>query len=128
MKTSNGTTQVNGDHYENEIEPVHIIAEFKFDWFQGEILKYVSRHKRKNGISDLNKSIHICDIARDLHVDGDIIAISSKRKDLLNKYINQFPKEDQGSLSSIIRSLCEDSWVLIRDNLVSYKDKCYGEE
>lgn len=68
MRTTNNTNQVNGSHYEGigKIEPVHLMVEYNLNWFQGEILKYVSRHWTKNGIIDLNKAIHIADMAIDL--------------------------------------------------------------
>lgn len=49
MKTSNNTNQVGGNHYQFEIEPVHLMVKYNLNWFQGEILKYVSRHTNKNG-------------------------------------------------------------------------------
>ena len=68
MKTTNNTHQVNGSHYEGigKIEPVHLMVEYNLNWFQGEILKYVSRHWTKNGITDLMKAIHIADMSIDL--------------------------------------------------------------
>jgi len=32
------------------------IHEFNLDYFQGNIVKYVVRHKQKNGIEDLEKA------------------------------------------------------------------------
>lgn len=66
MKTSNNTNQVGGNHYQFEIEPVHLMVKYNLNWFQGEILKYVSRHTNKNGKQDLEKALHICDMAIDL--------------------------------------------------------------
>ena len=68
MKTTNNTHQVNGSHYEGigKMEPVHLMVDYNLNWFQGEILKYVSRHWTKNGITDLMKAIHIADMAIDL--------------------------------------------------------------
>lgn len=127
MKTSNNTTQVNGDHYDNEIEPVHIMVALNFNWFEGEILKYVSRHRRKNGVSDLNKAIHICDMSIDLdpevHTSG-----WNRHVELIDKYVNQFPKEDQNSLMGIIENLYFESWECIKESIIKYKLECYVEK
>lgn len=126
MKTTNNTEQVSGKHYDMEIEPVHIIAALKLNWFQGEILKYVSRHRRKNGISDINKSIHVCDIANDLNIDinKDSVLFNSHIK-LIDKYIDQFPIYDQFLLRRIINDLYFLSWEEIRESIIKYKEQCY---
>lgn len=56
--------EVGGNHYERfQIEPVDIMAHFSLNWFQGEALKYVSRHWFKNGEQDIDKAIHVLEIA-----------------------------------------------------------------
>ena len=51
--------QVAGDHYKNRgIQPVEYIAANELNFFQGNIVKYITRHKDKNGIDDLAKVIH----------------------------------------------------------------------
>lgn len=63
MKT-NDMQEVGGNHYERfQIEPVDIMAHFSLNWFQGEALKYVSRHWFKNGEQDIDKAIHVLEIA-----------------------------------------------------------------
>lgn len=42
------------------------MVKYNLNWFQGEILKYVSRHTNKNGKQDLEKALHIGDMAIDL--------------------------------------------------------------
>lgn len=128
MKTTNNTQQVSGNHYENEIEPVHIMAALRLNWFQGEILKYVSRHHRKNGISDINKSIHVCDMANDLKVDinKDSVLFNNHTK-LIDKYIAQFNILDQFYLRRIINDIYFLSWDDIRESIIIYKEQCYGK-
>lgn len=66
MKTTNNTQQVGGQHYDLNIEPVEIMVAFHLNWFQGEILKYACRHWNKNKVVDLDKAIHVNDMAMDL--------------------------------------------------------------
>lgn len=37
------------------IEPIRFIGENKLDWFQGNIIKYVTRWDAKNGVQDIRK-------------------------------------------------------------------------
>ena len=49
--------QVAGDHYSMEIPPVEYITRNKLDFNRGNIVKYVSRDKRKNKDEDIKKII-----------------------------------------------------------------------
>lgn len=125
MKTTNNTEQVSGKHYEMEIEPVHIIAALKLNWFQGEILKYVSRHRRKNGISDLNKAIHVCDMAKDLNVKNILDkSLWIDNRELVSNYLSQFNEEGVYLLTFLFK-LYHSTWEEIRESIIKYKEQCY---
>jgi hypothetical protein len=50
--------QVGGDHYKKcGIEPVEYIHANNLDFFRGNIVKYVTRDKDKNGAEDIRKVI-----------------------------------------------------------------------
>ncbi len=54
--------QVGGGHYQKQgIQHWDYVAANGLDYFQGQITKYVSRHKDKNGIQDLEKARHFLD-------------------------------------------------------------------
>ena len=50
--------QVAGSYYSMEIPPVEYITKNKLDFNRGNIVKYVSRDKRKNKDEDIKKIIH----------------------------------------------------------------------
>lgn len=51
--------QEGGDHYKKlEIQPVEYIHANNLDFFQGNVVKYVTRHKDKKGAEDIRKAIH----------------------------------------------------------------------
>lgn len=55
--------QEGGSHYkEMAIQPTEFIHENSLDYFQGNVIKYVSRHKTKNGAEDVKKAIHYCQL------------------------------------------------------------------
>ena len=44
-------------HYTaNKIEPIDFIIQNEFNFCEGNVIKYISRYKRKNGIEDLKKA------------------------------------------------------------------------
>ena len=59
--------QVGGDHYKRcQIEPVEYIHANGLDFNEGSIVKYISRHRRKNGAEDIKKIKDFCDIILEL--------------------------------------------------------------
>jgi hypothetical protein len=50
--------QVGGDHYQKSIQPWDIISEWKLDFWEGNIVKYILRWKDKDGVKDLKKAKH----------------------------------------------------------------------
>ena len=56
-------TQVGGDHYKiYKIQPTEFIHTNSIPFIEGNIIKYVMRHKSKNGIEDLKKAKHYIDL------------------------------------------------------------------
>ena len=55
--------QEGGDHYaKHSIQPYTFISSNNLSFFQGNVKKYVVRYKDKNGIEDLKKIIHYCEL------------------------------------------------------------------
>lgn len=62
--------QVDGDHYKNlVIQPAVYSFKNNLNWHQGEIVKYVTRYKSKNGKIDLNKAKHLIEMLMELEYD-----------------------------------------------------------
>lgn len=61
MKASE--TQVGGGHYAKyKIQPTEFIHANGVPFIEGNVIKYVMRHKEKNGIEDLKKARHYIDL------------------------------------------------------------------
>tara|TARA_Y100000034_G_scaffold122665_1_gene168428 strand:- start:714 stop:1172 length:459 start_codon:yes stop_codon:yes gene_type:complete len=56
--TKANNRQVGGKHYRNEIQHWDWAFSNGFDYFQGQITKYIARWRYKNGIQDLEKALH----------------------------------------------------------------------
>jgi len=58
--------QEGGNHYKQfTIQPYTFTRTNNLNFFQGNVIKYVCRYKDKNGIEDLKKIIHYCELEID---------------------------------------------------------------
>lgn len=65
--------QVGGTHYEKmKIQPVEYIHANGLDFFEGNVVKYVTRHRSKNGAEDIKKAIDYCKMILKLDYGIDI--------------------------------------------------------
>jgi len=59
--------QVGGTHYKDfKIMPIEYITKNKLDFCEGNIVKYISRHEKKNGAEDIRKVIHYAELILEL--------------------------------------------------------------
>lgn len=59
--------QIGGKHYkELKIQPIEYIQANGLDYFEGNVVKYISRHRYKNGKQDLEKAKHYIDLLIEL--------------------------------------------------------------
>ena len=59
--------QIGGSHYRNKgIQPIELIVALNLNFIEGNIVKYITRYKEKNGIQDLMKCIHYSQLAIEL--------------------------------------------------------------
>lgn len=64
--------QVGGDHYKKlGVQPVEFISTINANFFQGNVIKYITRYKDKNGIKDLEKAKHYLELMRELKPQTD---------------------------------------------------------
>jgi len=60
--TGANEVQVAGGHYKNKvIQPWDFIVANNIGYLEGNVIKYVSRYKDKNGVEDLKKARHYLD-------------------------------------------------------------------
>jgi hypothetical protein len=62
--------QISGDHYKDmPIQPAQYIHANAMGYFEGNVVKYVSRWRKKNGIADLEKAKHYIDLLIQLETE-----------------------------------------------------------
>jgi len=64
--------QVGGDHYKKlKIQPIEYIHANGIGYMEGNVIKYISRWKDKNGIKDLEKAKHYIDLLIELEAKNE---------------------------------------------------------
>ena len=58
-------TQVGGSHYQLPIQPIDYIVKNGLGYREGNVIKYVTRHKNKNELEDINKAIHYLEMIKE---------------------------------------------------------------
>ena len=64
--------QVGGEHYKQyAIQPAQFALANGLDYAQSNAIKYIVRHKDKNGVQDLDKAIHYVELLKAHHYKGE---------------------------------------------------------
>ena len=83
--------QVGGDHYKRmAIQPSHYIVKNKLGWYEGNIVKYITRHSIKGGRQDIEKVIHYAEL---LLEDKYPKSKGEIRGEITRKYVKKLARE-----------------------------------
>jgi hypothetical protein len=64
------TKQVGGSHYRDKgIQPIIYIHANDLGFCEGNVVKYVTRWREKNGVADLEKAKHYLELLIELHAN-----------------------------------------------------------
>ena len=67
LKLSALDKQESGDHYKGKaIQPIIYIHANNLGFCAGNVVKYITRYKDKNGAEDIRKAIHYCQLLLEL--------------------------------------------------------------
>ena len=65
--------QVGGTHYKDmAIQPVEYIHKNELSFLEGNVVKYISRHRAKNGRKDVEKALHYCQLILQLEYGDNV--------------------------------------------------------
>lgn len=125
--------QVGGDHYKKlGVQPIELIRDINANFFQGNVIKYITRYKDKNGIKDLEKAKHYLELIEELHPANNNKKIASYEIDRVNEYIVANKIDTNAAKIIRIVSLCGydeiDKAIELVDNLINDYNKleeCY---
>ena len=85
--------QVGGDHYKRmAIQPSHYIVKNKLGWYEGNIVKYITRHSIKGGKQDVEKVIRYAELL----LEDQYIPKKSRgeiRGEITRKYVKKLNRD-----------------------------------
>jgi hypothetical protein len=84
--SSANETQVAGTHYRSAIQHWDFVAARGLGYFEGQVTKYLTRWRKKNGVQDLQKARHF--LAKLLELSGHYAKLLSWQKQLQATYNN----------------------------------------
>lgn len=99
-------------HYKGyEYEPIKFVIDMKFDFIQGNILKYLIRYRKKNGLQDLKKARNYAEIGHEYPGRATTYGIVLEEMDNLRMvcdFVSQkeFDKTTQDFLMIVITLIC----------------------
>jgi hypothetical protein len=64
--------QVAGTHYRTEFQHWDLVVATSMGYFEGQVSKYTTRHRKKNGLQDLEKALHFARKGYELSMTGRI--------------------------------------------------------
>ena len=102
--------QVGGNHYKGlAYQPVQFSVDMCLNFIQGNIVKYVSRYKNKNGTEDLKKVLHYSQLGVELHPEN--FCLFSKVEEKVGEFV------EKNGLDSIVGEIitvaCYQDWIKV---------------
>lgn len=80
--------QIGGYHYKDcPYQPVKFSTDLNLNFIQGNIVKYITRYKRKNGRQDLEKVIHYIQLGQTLKPVNNVV-FSHEVKQKIDYYVS----------------------------------------
>ena len=84
--------QVDGDHYKSlRVQPVHFCEINELTSCQSSIVRYITRHKAKNGRVDIEKAIHYAELMIQMANPSWILELPMTKPGLLQRYACGWP-------------------------------------
>lgn len=63
--------QIGGSHYKDlPVQPGEYIRKNGIGWYEGNAIKYITRHKQKGGRQDIEKAIHYLELVLEEYEDA----------------------------------------------------------
>ena len=112
--------KTNREHYEClKMQPIDLILAANLSFIQGNIIKYISRYKNKDGINDIKKCIHYAQIAHEHRHIGTKIRMlqigymyckANNVSSLVKKIIIATMQDDYYHVAKLCRKLIKEEY------------------
>lgn len=106
-------TQVGGSHYKDlKIQPAELVLQTNLDGISHSIIKYISRHRSKNGRADIEKALHFVEILGQ-GMEGGFKPVRGDKRESMRDAMQRYADEnfERGSLegaaiTDLARAIC----------------------
>lgn len=89
--------QIDGNHYKNDKIPIHkFLSENQVPFLEGNAMKYIFRHRRKNKQKDIAKAIHCLQLLLKDEYNMYMLGGQLYTKEQYDKLLSQAKKETEG--------------------------------
>lgn len=89
--------QIDGNHYKNDKIPIHkFLSENQVPFLEGNAMKYIFRHRRKNKQKDIAKAIHCLQLLLKDEYNIYMLGGQLYAKEQYDKLLSQAKKEAEG--------------------------------
>lgn len=79
-------TQVAGSHYRTDMQHWDLVHKMALGYYDGQITKYVTRHRRKNGKQDVEKALHFAHKWKEVLLNPERLPILQRVVDWIQPY------------------------------------------
>lgn len=118
--------QVGGGHYKDlTIQPIEFIVEHGLGYHQGNVLKYVTRYRFKNGKQDLRKALHYVELMLSQATAGRLNGAATVPAAAVAEYCkaNKLPPAEATLLEYVCRN-SPHAWAVAQPLLESILADC----
>lgn len=104
--------QIGGNHYASKYQAWDFIIDLRLHYLYGCALKYIYRHKKKNGVEDVKKAEHYIEKAKEIGIKGGGL----ENQNLIKKFIqeNEITHDEALIIHDICYGKCEAALKGIR--------------
>ena len=107
--------QMGGDHYKClPYQPVQFSIDMCLNFVQGNIVKYISRYKNKNGDEDLFKAHHYATIGKELRPIN--FAPAYKISGCVGEFI--YKNDLNPDIRDILEATCNQDWDVVAKGIL----------
>lgn len=122
--------QVGGEHYNSKFQPIELMERVRMFPSCANVLKYVFRHKQKNGKQDLEKALHYCAFIKQFGYNwyyGTSLSYSEIdcSKDEFYRFIKENDQLDANQIRAITAMAYRDLETL-KDAIHKEISECYS--
>ena len=96
--------QVGGAHYNSTYQHWDFVLDAKLPYLEGQITKYLSRHRKKNGRQDLEKALHYAHKLQEAAQARRVTApaVGGTPLPALAAFLDTIPAADRGAIAAAV--------------------------